>query len=90
MDTMEPYPPLGEIGAYANAVGVNKALITKAFIAEAHAKGLLVHAWTYRAEKNFLLPGAADVVSELKSHLAIGLDGFFTDNPDLGRKALSR
>jgi glycerophosphoryl diester phosphodiesterase len=90
MDTLEPYPPLAEIAAYANAVGVNKTLVTRDFISQAHATGLLVHAWTYRAEKNFLLPGAPDVVSELKNHLSFGLDGFFTDHPDLGRKALSR
>jgi glycerophosphoryl diester phosphodiesterase len=80
---------LAEVARYANAVGVNKSLVNPELISHAHAKGLGVHAWTYRAEKPFLLPGAADVVSELKAHLQMGLDGFFTDNPDLGRRALA-
>jgi glycerophosphoryl diester phosphodiesterase len=80
---------LAEVARYANAVGVNKALVNPEFIAHAHAKSLGVHAWTYRAEKPFLLPGAADMVSELRAHLQMGLDGFFTDNPDLGRRAVA-
>ena len=62
-------------------------------IADAHRRGLVVHGWTFRRENQFLpaqfrigtdpnAPG--DMVSEVEAFLAAGLDGFFTDNPDLG------
>ncbi|WP_228266380.1 glycerophosphodiester phosphodiesterase [Ornithinimicrobium ciconiae] len=62
-------------------------------VARAHAAGLAVHPWTFRRENEFLPtdlrqgtdPGAAgDVVAEIRAHLAAGVDGFFTDHPDLG------
>jgi glycerophosphoryl diester phosphodiesterase len=76
---------LAEIATYANAIGPNKTLLTAAVIADAHVKGLLVHAWTFRAEKEF----GPDMVAELRAYLKMGLNGFFTDNPDLGRLALN-
>jgi glycerophosphoryl diester phosphodiesterase len=62
-------------------------------IAEAHRRGLLVHGWTFRRENRFLpaqfrmgaepnAPG--DMVGEVRAFLDAGMDGFFTDNPDLG------
>jgi glycerophosphoryl diester phosphodiesterase len=62
-------------------------------IADAHRRGLEVHGWTFRRENQFLpaqfrsstdpnAPG--DVVGEIRAFLAAGMDGFFTDNPDLG------
>lgn len=75
---------IAAIAAYANAIGPNKTLLTPAVIAEAHAKGLVVHAWTFRSEKEF----GPDMVAELRGYLAMGLDGFFTDNPDVGRRVL--
>jgi len=62
-------------------------------IADAHRRGLLVHGWTFRRENQFLpaqfrsssdpnAPG--DMVGEVRAFLAAGMDGFFTDNPDLG------
>lgn len=66
-------------------------------IAEAHARGLLVHGWTFRAENSFLpaefrREGQAlgDMAGQLKAFLALGMDGFFTDQPDLGRAAIGR
>ena len=62
-------------------------------IEQAHELGLLVHGWTFRRENRFLPlehrhggdPGApGDVIGELAAFLAAGIDGFFTDNPDLG------
>jgi glycerophosphoryl diester phosphodiesterase len=63
---------------------------------DAHAVGLAVHAWTFRAENHFLpeplrsgrdpaAPG--DVVSEVEAYLAAGIDGFFIDQPALGVRA---
>ncbi len=62
-------------------------------ISNAHDAGLFVHGWTFRRENRFLpverrdgsdpnAPG--DMMGELAVSLAAGLDGFFTDNPDLG------
>jgi glycerophosphoryl diester phosphodiesterase len=62
-------------------------------IADAHRRGLVVHGWTFRRENQFLptqfrssadpnAPG--DLVGEIRAFLDAGMDGFFTDNPDLG------
>ncbi len=65
-------------------------------IEDAHAAGLLVHGWTFRRENRFLPvdyrrgtdPNAhGDMVGEVRAFLAAGMDGFFTDNPDLGAEA---
>jgi glycerophosphoryl diester phosphodiesterase len=62
-------------------------------IGDAHRQGLDVHGWTFRRENQFLPlqfrvgsdPNAVgDLVGELKVFLAAGMDGFFTDDPDLG------
>jgi glycerophosphoryl diester phosphodiesterase len=52
------------------------------------ARGLAVHAYTLRADR---LPGwAADMAELVASLEAVGVDGFFTDQPDLTRAALGR
>lgn len=67
-----------------------------AVIADAHARGLDVHGWTFRRETQFLptefrsstAPNAVgDVQGEIQAFLAAGMDGFFTDTPDLGDAA---
>ena len=94
---------LDAIRRYADGVGVcidvlipvvgNSLGSPTAVIADAHARRLLVHAWTFRRENLFLAPefrsGAdpaapGDMVSEVRAFLDAGIDGFFTDNPDLG------
>jgi glycerophosphoryl diester phosphodiesterase len=67
-------------------------------VGDAHAQDLAVHAWTFRAE-NYFLPrelrrGTAasahgDLQGEIVAFLASGIDGFFTDQPDLGVAARS-
>ncbi|TAL23722.1 MAG: glycerophosphodiester phosphodiesterase, partial [Aquabacterium sp.] len=61
-----------------------------------HAVGLQVHAWTFRAENQFLPnefdssanpADLGDLAGQIKAFLDLGLDGFFTDQPFLGRKA---
>jgi glycerophosphoryl diester phosphodiesterase len=65
-------------------------------VADAHAAGLQVHPWTFRRENAFLPTdlqgpdGTGDVVAEIRRHLAAGVDGFFTDNADLGQAARAR
>ncbi|WP_125774150.1 esterase-like activity of phytase family protein [Antribacter gilvus] len=67
-------------------------------IADAHAAGLEVHGWTFRRENQFMPvdyrsstdPNATgDLVREIQTYLDAGMDGFFTDNPDLGDAAVS-
>ena len=67
------------------------------FVGDAHAAGLLVHPWTFRTENAFL-PAAlrrganptdtGDGAGEIASFLVAGIDGFFTDHPDVGAQAL--
>jgi glycerophosphoryl diester phosphodiesterase len=67
-------------------------------IDDAHDRGLVVHGWTFRRENQFLPldfrqgtdPNAVgDMVGEVRAFLDAGMDGFFTDNPDLGVDAAS-
>ncbi|HEV7233276.1 MAG TPA: glycerophosphodiester phosphodiesterase [Sphingorhabdus sp.] len=58
-------------------------------VADAHKAGLAVHPWTFRRE-NYFLPlgqksgvdprGTGDLQSEIRTYLAAGIDGFFSDN----------
>ena len=70
-----------------------------ALIQDAHARGLAVHGWTFRAESQFLpaelargsSPAASgDMAGQLRVFLEAGMDGFFTDHPDLGRELLTQ
>jgi glycerophosphoryl diester phosphodiesterase len=70
-----------------------------ALVHNAHSAGLLVHPYTFRAENRFLPsnfrvgvePNAfGDVVGEITVFLTAGVDGVFTDQPDLGRAAKPR
>ena len=65
-------------------------------VRNAHRAGLEVHAWTFRQENRYLptefrssadLTQPGDLVGEIRRFLGAGLDGFFTDNPDLGVEA---
>ena len=67
-----------------------------AVVRDAHRVGLLVHPFTFRVENQFLPtefrssanpnePG--DLVGEIQAFLDAGIDGFFTDNPDIGVEA---
>lgn len=67
-------------------------------IADAHSLGLEVHAWTFRAENIFLPnefdsssdPAAfGDMKGQILAFTALGLDGFFTDHPDIGVAAVA-
>ena len=69
-----------------------------AVIDHAHTAGLIVHGWTFRAENRFLpvefrrgadLEAPGDMAGELSVFLRAGMDGFFTDNPDLGAAVAS-
>lgn len=88
---------LAEIAAYASCIGPAKSLLIPrdaagrlgtptSLVADAHAAGLGVHPWTFRAESAFL-PAGVDLEGELREFLAVGIDGFFTDQADIGVRA---
>jgi glycerophosphoryl diester phosphodiesterase len=67
------------------------------FVHDAHAAGLVVHPYTFRRENTFLPAelrssadpaGIGDLKTEIRQFLAQGIDGFFTDNADIGVEAV--
>ena len=71
-----------------------------AFVDDAHRAGLRVEPWTFRPENQFLAADFRDggslqarneagSIAEMKRYIAAGLDGFFTDDPALGRAAVA-
>ncbi|MFZ6731324.1 glycerophosphodiester phosphodiesterase [Undibacterium sp. Ji42W] len=70
------------------------------FVTDAHAAGLKVHTWTLRPENPFLptsmrlgdpasLTQRGDSIAEITAYLKAGIDGFFTDDPAVGRAAVT-
>jgi glycerophosphoryl diester phosphodiesterase len=91
---------LREVARYAAGVGLAKRLIVPVqrdgttlppttVVADAHAVGLLVHAWTFRSDAQFL-PRAygGDHAAEYREFAALGVDGVFSDFPDHAVAAL--
>ena len=67
-----------------------------ALVRDAHQAGLVVHAFTFRTENAFLPrdfqssadPNAhGDMEAEIKRFLELGMDGFFTDQANIGVRA---
>jgi glycerophosphoryl diester phosphodiesterase len=63
------------------------------FVDDAHAAGLVVHPYTFRRENTFLPlelrsspdpAGIGDLTTEIRQFFALGVDGVFTDNADIG------
>ncbi len=82
---------LREISTYAAAIGVHKALLSSALVAEAHSAGLLVLVYTLRNENAFLDPrhrhgvdprAYGDAFAEYFACYRTGVDGVFSDNTD--------
>lgn len=91
---------LGRIASYADGVGVTLAALfaprqeaahfaSSGLAEEAHARGLFVHAYTYRDDE--LPPGVADA-AELHRLLfdVAGIDGLFSDHPDVSLRERER
>ncbi len=99
---------LASLAADVDALGPDKQLVIPwaedgtlgtptNLVPRAHAAGLLVHPWTFRAENHFLPrelrsgerpADHGDLLAEVTAYLRAGVDGFFTDHPDLGVLAL--
>ncbi|MBG0874891.1 glycerophosphodiester phosphodiesterase [Burkholderia sp. 9777_1386] len=69
------------------------------YVRYAHEAGLLVHPYTFRPENNFLPTSLEDgatpatrnpagSIREIHAYLRAGIDGFFTDDPAVGRVAV--
>ena len=101
---------LREIASYADGVGPEKyhfiiprttdgalyAANATEFVRNAHACGLRVHPYTFRAENYFQptnLRSSGDptahgnLAAEIELFLSVGIDGFFTDQSDIGISA---
>jgi len=83
--------PLGSDGKLAQPTSL---------VADAHKAGLLVHIWTFRPENYFLAAdfregsdpahrNEAGSVREMQAYIRAGIDGFFSDDPGLGKQALA-
>jgi glycerophosphoryl diester phosphodiesterase len=93
---------LAEIATYADGIGPNKRMIVPAgpdgrllppttLVEDAHRAGLLVHPWTMRSDARFLAPDyEGDPDREYRQILSLGVDGLFSDFPDLARRAVDR
>ncbi|GIJ43249.1 glycerophosphoryl diester phosphodiesterase [Virgisporangium aliadipatigenens] len=101
---------LRELRAFVAGIGPQKDLVIPRrpdgtlgapteLVERAHALGMFVHAWTFRAENRFLPAdlrlgaapqGRGRAVDELRAFLAAGVDGIFTDQPDVGVLARDR
>ncbi len=77
------------LAQYADAIGPAKQRVDAALVRDAHAAGLQVHPFTFRREPQFLLDGCADWRAEYALMAELGVDGVFSDNPDLAVAALA-
>lgn len=82
-----------EIGAYKRLIvpiGVDK-LNSTTLIRDAHAVNLKVHAWTFRNEEQYLAPDyQGNPQSEYEQFFRLGIDGVFSDFPDLAVTTCNR
>ncbi|WP_322761196.1 glycerophosphodiester phosphodiesterase [Frankia sp. Cr2] len=95
---------LRQIARYANGIGPDKTQIIPraadgtlgtptSLVPDAHAAGLVLHPYTFRAENNFLpadyrrgtnLSDFGRGIDEQVTYLKAGIDGLFTDQADIG------
>jgi glycerophosphoryl diester phosphodiesterase len=93
---------LKDIATYADGIGPDMRLVIPVaadgtvgpptdLVARAHALGLLVHPYTLRIDKEFLPAGyKGDADLAFKQLREAGVDGLFTDFPDVAAKVYGR
>jgi glycerophosphoryl diester phosphodiesterase len=64
-----------------------KVIGSTGVIEAAHARGLMVHTWTFRNDASGY--GFADPKAEMQFYMKLGVDGVFTDFPVTGVEALA-
>jgi len=98
---------LRRVARYAQAIGVQMEMVmtpdasgrmaASSLVRDAHAAGLDVHVWTFRAENHFLPPALrrggdpvehGDLAALVRAFVALGIDGLFSDHPDMARQGL--
>ena len=97
--TMVEGDGLKSIAAYADGIGPEKRLVVPVntdgslgtptdLVTRAHTAGLLVHIWTIRVDKEFLPAGYhGKPEAEFEQFRQLGVDGVFTDFPDVAAKS---
>lgn len=90
---------LKDIATYAFGVGLNTRMVVGAdssakpttVVSDAHAAGLAVHVWTLRKESTFLPKRyGGDPLAEVREMQRLGVDGIFSDFPDVVVQGLGR
>jgi glycerophosphoryl diester phosphodiesterase len=93
---------LKAIASYADGIGVEKSLIIPIgadgsvgaatdLVARAHTTGLLVHVWTIRVDKEYQPADyAGKPEAEFLRFRDLGVDGIFTDFPDVAVRAFGK
>jgi glycerophosphoryl diester phosphodiesterase len=91
---------LKKIAGYADGIGPEKRLVVPInadgsigtptdLVRRAHAAGLVVHIWTIRIDKEFLPAGYhGRAEAEYEQFRDVGVDGLFTDFPDVAARVL--
>jgi glycerophosphoryl diester phosphodiesterase len=86
VDAMPDAARLRELASWATGVAPNKALLwdvhgaDSGLVAQAHAQGLEVHAWTFRDDA--AVAPFASPAQELEAAFRLGVDALFCDFPD--------
>lgn len=99
-DEMATVNGLKATAHYAWGIGPDRRMMGKTgkLVEQAHKAGLRVHPWTYRAENFFLARrwrrglnprSHGDLEGAIEHDLALGIDGLFTDFPEIGLKTLA-
>jgi glycerophosphoryl diester phosphodiesterase len=101
-DTATVTPELAaEIAGYANGVGPTKSLIKSAAeVGTFHKAGLVIHPYTFRGPTTANarkpldeklsdgLTVRASIIADIQRYVGYGIDGGFTDYPELWREAI--
>ena len=75
------------LGYVVGIAEVDGRLVSTGLVSNAHAAGLQVHPWTFRADQ--LAPGFDSLEEMIRWFVdELAIDGVFTDFPDLARMAL--